>query len=124
MKIQNTGSAYPTSIARKASHALSITVALSISIPVAVSAAISIVPLVAGAESGYTGCNDSEFGYQQCLLNLNDFKKHFGREPLSDTEVLGVYGCLHPSDQSNYIPHISITELPECREIPLSPIDN
>jgi hypothetical protein len=112
MKIQNTGSAYPISVARKASHALSISVALS------------IVPLVAGVESGYTGCNDSEFGYQQCLLNLNDFKKHFGREPLSDTEVQGVYGCLHPSDQSNYIPHISITELPECREIPLGPIDN
>ena len=62
-----------------------------------------------------TPCHNSEHGYEQCLLNLENFQVRFRRPPLSDNELKSVYGCLASSQPSGMIFDDFWQELPECQ---------
>jgi len=42
-------------------------------------------------------CDLSSWGKTVCLKNLQAFKKQNGTEPLSDDELMQVYGCIKPT---------------------------
>lgn len=58
-------------------------------------------------------CHFSEYGFEKCQSNLNSFRNRFLRLPLSDSEMLWVYGCLISSEQEQVARETAGYQLPE-----------
>ena len=58
-------------------------------------------------------CYFSEYGFEKCQSNLNSFRNRFLRLPLSDSEMLWVYGCLISSEQEQVARETTGYQLPE-----------
>ena len=66
-------------------------------------------------------CSHSEFGFKQCQANLKGFKTRYQRWPLSDSELLAVFGCLNSPKKTGPGQEANWQIFPDCLETTLFP---
>lgn len=65
------------------------------------------------ADTQYRLCNYSSHGRDTCLQRLAGFISKNGEEPITDDDLMWIYGCLLPLDNDNRHKNSQL-DLPGC----------